>query len=52
MTTPIRSVGSNRYGIHENSEFSVDPSMKFSYHQLDLFNTCMKGLGLLRSLLS
>jgi len=52
MKTPIFSVGSNWHGIHENTEFSVDPIMKFSYHHLVLFNTCMKGLGLLRSLLS
>ena len=40
MKTPICSAGSSRHRIYENSEFSVDPIMKFSYHQLVLFNTC------------
>jgi hypothetical protein len=40
MKTPIFSVGSSWHGIYENSEFSVDPIMKFSYHHLVLFNTC------------
>ena len=42
MKTPIFSVGSSWHGIYENSEFSVDPIMKFSYHHLVLFNTCDK----------
>ena len=40
MKTPICSAGSVWPGIYENSEFSVDPIMKFSYHHLVLFITC------------
>ena len=40
MKTPICLVGSVWHGIYENSEFSVDPIMKFSYHHLVLFIAC------------
>jgi len=40
METPISSFGSSWHRIYENSEFSVDPILKFSYHHLVLFDAC------------
>ena len=45
MKTPICSAGSSRHRIYENSEFSVDPIMKFSYHHLVLLILVIKALA-------